>query len=253
MSTQYIIFYNSNEQALCSSNVLSLSNNSNDITYHIFDTKYYLADTIKKYESFFDKYSITNKFLSYDFKKEMKTIVKDIQKYERFVIFSSSLFVKNNIFASPKNKVMYYISREKDAVVGVYNRTGIVDLIRDKKTIDSFQYDLLSIKNKKDFSDYQVVITDSVLCSSSTTPDSSNDSIIYYENNNCCFSILPARPNGIRKSPVYFNKNNNKIYNIDNNVFGNVIEYNEKVLIVEWKINDSVYTCEYTKKHNVFI
>jgi hypothetical protein len=253
MSTQYIIFYNNNEHSLCSSNVLSLSNNSNNIIYHVFDAKYYLNDIIKKYELFFSQYSTNNKFVCYDFEEKIKTIVKDVQKYEKFVIFSSHLFVKNNIFVSPQKKTMYYISREKDAIIGVYDRVGIIDLIREEKTINSFQDNLSSIKNQKDLGDLQVVLTDGIMYQNTTYTFPSDNSSVFYENENCLFSTLPMRPNGIKKSPAYFNKNNNKIYSINNNIFGNVIEYSKDILIVDWKIDDVSHICEYKKHNNIFL
>jgi hypothetical protein len=75
---------------------------------------------------------------------------------------------------------------------------------------------------------------------------------ILYENQLCLFAFLQGSDNLV-DSMCYFNKNNNKIYSVNNNVMGEVIYYDTENLKINWKITEKISKVyEYIKNENIY-
>jgi hypothetical protein len=75
---------------------------------------------------------------------------------------------------------------------------------------------------------------------------------IIYENDLCLFTFLQGTGDMIG-SMVYFNKNNYKIYNINNNILGEVKYYDIENLEVKWGVTEQIFVIyKYYKKENTY-
>lgn len=78
------------------------------------------------------------------------------------------------------------------------------------------------------------------------------NTVCLYENHNCLFAALKGSKHFI-DSMAYFNKNNNKIYSVDNNVMGDVINYSENKIKIVWETTEQKkIEHEYVKNENIY-
>jgi len=67
-----------------------------------------------------------------------------------------------------------------------------------------------------------------------------NNTSVIYEDKNCIFAKFSSvKSIELVDSFIYINKNNNKIYNIDNNIIGHLLDRTGNKIVIEWQLNDS--------------
>lgn len=254
MSTAFIIIYeNTNENISCptfSDKLVNDQTNDNNIIYHIFNHKNYEQSFVDIYKQFYSENLKNNKFIVIDFEQDLSETINDIHKYEKFIIINPNLAFKSGTYQILTNSnyksIVPINSNTKHA--SIYTRSEFIDIIRKKLNIK----DILNKEKELPVDNYYQA---SDVINQKTQPPKNSKAThtdVFYEDNNCLFCMLGKKSNLI-ESPVYFNKNNNKVFNVTNNIFGNVMSYNGESIVVIWKMDTGFHTHTYHKLNNMFV
>ena len=139
-----------------------------------------------------------------------------------------------------KDAVGLYLENKHMLTIVKYEH--IVDLNRNGCSYKNLFNDIKNINFKK-----QNVGSD--IIDHKNIPD-----IINYEDDNCLFALFDGRQDfGIVQSYCYFNKNNQKIYNIKNNILGTILEHKKDNIVIEWNLDNINTVCSYTNENGYFI
>lgn len=261
----YVYFFNIKSQ------INKLMGLQNSITYHVFKhRKAYKQFASNSISSFLSE---NEHILYYDNTKNLYSIVNnDLSEIDYIIVFQPSTIIKKDISGLITNGLYGLIGTKNNSLVKIYNKTKIIELLREKITIDEF----VLINGKEEFFispdilDAKKIIaqTETTLKQQHTPKaqeppqelpkipiilENKNNSECYYEDAFCIFGKFLGS-NNILSSYAYFNKNNNKIYNIHNNLLGKIIDYNNDIIEVEWILDDQkLITIKYVKQSdNVF-
>ena len=251
MSKLYIIFYDKLESCFLSSvtnQILPICGNGDKI-YHLINKEDFKDKSLASYNKLYQANENINKVFIYDFNAPIKDFLRnEIQKYENIIIFSGRLSFNNKISDFfKKNSTQYLIpENNKDIAIAVYSRSNVIELMRTDATINTIK-DMHPTSSNTTSIVLDCLIDNKKIENIDPEPEPS----MYYEDQNCLFCILGTRDN-ITRSAVYFNKNNQKIYNITNNIFGNVMKYSDTFLSVDWKIDNQNKACYYNKHNGNF-
>lgn len=258
MSTAFIILYDApNKASSCSTfinNFLLEHKSDNNIIYHVFNQENYDVNYTDSLSHFFSDIPF-NTFVSIDFNSSISDLVNDIQKYERYVILQPTLLIKKDLYKiftidrfstiTPQNNSKIFIP--------IYSRQEFISLVKNQIPIKLLTQEKYSQKNNNLVSNDIIDTYQENKIPIQETKNDQPSSNIFYDDSNCLFCLLGPKDN-IPQSAIYLNKNNKKVYNINNNIFGNVIEYNKDILLIDWQINKDKYITQiYRKNNNMFV
>jgi hypothetical protein len=222
--------------------------NTNDKIFHLINKEKFNDGSLNAYLKLYKDYENINKIFIQDFNTSIKDLLKnEIQKYEKILIYSCRLSFTSKLKNILDNIGFIVPENNMSIAMGSYNRQGIIDLMRTDQTVSNIKSLLdTGIENNPSYK------TDLLIDSSKIVKlsDQINDTV-FYEDDHCLFCILGERET-ISRSVVYLNKNNQKIFNIKNNIFGNVMQYSGSFLSVDWKIGTNNKACYYNKYNDNF-
>lgn len=236
------------------SQIDKLSLSKDCIIYHFFsDSSIYKKFNVKHINSFFD--SSKNIIINISSVTSIKSVIgENLSKCDQMISLCPSLIFKKDVSKIITSNEYEFIASKNNMSGGIriYNRTKILQLIRnDAGLYDVFLYtyspredipfflssDIIDLKEITKYEKPKENIFDSDCC---------------YEDDFCVFCYFSGYQN-IVASHSYFNKNNKKIYNIKNNVMGEVIEYEKDFIEVKWNLSDGYSkTIKYFKESNIF-
>lgn len=178
------------------------------------------------------------------------SLTKNIfNQYKYFIILQKTSIIINDLCCNFIHKSM-----QNNEIMDIIIDNNIVGVIVSKNyltnsSLETTLYSFLNYKVKNpviDISNYAKYIPR--LVSQKIIKEYVSSPNVFFENNNCVFAIVgDSRTNNLQKSPCYINKQNNKIYNIDNNIIGEVLENHQDKLLIEWAINDTKKVIKYIK------
>jgi len=246
----YVYFFNIKSQ------INKLMGLQNSITYHVFKhRKVYKQFASNSISSFLSE---NEHILYYDNTKNLYSIVNnDLSEIDYIIVFQPSTIIKKDISGLITNGLYGLIGTKNNSLVKIYNKKKIIELLREKITIDEF---VLINEKEEFFISPDILDAKKIIAQTETnlkqqyTPkaqelpqelpkipiileNKKNNSECYYEDAFCIFGKFLGS-NNILSSYAYFNKNNNKIYNIHNNILGKIIDYNNDIIEVEWILDD---------------
>lgn len=194
---------------------------------------------------------------------------------------NSSIIIRNrdtkiiDIFDSTKNQFKYFIFIHKFNIV--FNEDNIMSLI-DKNLDDDEKILKIHVNNThiltvlrykniinmnregcvyKNLFHMLKILTSKTLkinADEYTINCYNNIDMAFYENDTCLFAFFDqCKPLGIVGSYCYFNKNNQKIFNIENNIFGKIQKYDVDTISIQWIIANDYKICNYIKEDDMFI
>lgn len=161
-----------------------------------------------------------------------------------FIHYSDIVFDEEKLIAIANNvkneAVGIYIEDKHMMTIARYN--DLIELNRKNCLYKNLFKEIKNIASKKQNVGYDII-------NHKNMPD-----IINYENDKCLFAFFTERTNlGLVQSYCYFNKNNQKIYNIDNNILGTVIKYTDDDITIEWDLDTKDVSCVYVSENGCFI
>lgn len=199
------------------------------------------SEQINLYKSYFEKYS--NVYFGKSDTKSRLVDLLSINRYSHVVFLDSECLYNINFHndilqcIAHNIKIMYSIDKSKYTQIftkkDVMNKT-IYELIFTEPSLENFyissNFDRLVKYNN-----------------------------VFYEDGFCIFSKIIHHQQKMKylDSHIYLNKRNNKVYNIENNIIGNIKEHTLDSLTIEWVL-DSMNRTEnlvYIKQHidNTFV
>ena len=231
----YVYFFNIRSQ------ISKLNLLQNSIVYHIFrDNRVYKQFISNNVSSFLSE----NESIIYcDDTKNLYAIINDhLSEIDRTIVFQPSTVLKKDVSNIIIEGEYEIIGLKNNNLIKIYNKTRIIDLLRQKITVNEF-VSRNEIEQKifvcNDVLDAKKIMIQTDYDSKSEIPiqKTENNTECYYEDHLCMFAKFLGS-NNILSSYVYFNKNNNKIYSIYNNLLGNIINYTGNIIKVEWSVNN---------------
>lgn len=205
--------------------------------------------------------------------------LKIIEKGHKCLVIDNLNFSPIQLLKDFLNKRLYFaflnktniVIRDLDNYINHNKNSGIICLTKNKEiiltlistdTILSLPRNILCdtiIYNPNKLSNVQHnKITNNVVDFYNPENYINNDDIpwfignAYYENNRCIFSIFEGVP-GIWSSPCVVNKQNNKVYNINNNIAGIANIQKDQISIVWTLDNRSEANVTYFKNNDRYI
>lgn len=250
MSRLHIVFYDKFEAHYlpsCTDQFLAIKNPSDKI-FHLINKEKFNDGSLSAYRKLYKDYENINHVFIQDFDIPIKDLLKnEIQKYENILIYSCKLSFTNKL-KNTLNNIGFIVPENNMSIsMGSYNRQGVIDIIRTDQTMSNIKYVLENgVENNPNHKTDFLIDSSKIIKSA----DNANDSV-FYEDDNCLFCVLGARET-ISRSAAYLNKNNKKIFNINNNIFGNVMQYSGSFISVDWKIGTNNKACYYHKYNGNF-
>jgi hypothetical protein len=238
-------------------------NNKNNLLINIVlenKIQYDLSATISEYKEYF-KYETHIRFVSYNRDTPIRELIENlISKYKALVCLSNSClynsgfdrFVDEQI-NNNHSVIKILVNNNQNYPTLIYKNLQIIELIRNNITIDNF-LNLIP-------SDNNCTINSNLVKILSIKPpiDIVNKVLpnpeMFYENNNCIFAFFQGTDQ-IVNSFVYINKNNKKLFNIEQNMVGLISSMSNDQISITWMVNigDKIIqkSINYTKKYNGF-
>lgn len=243
----FISLYNKTNHHICPSSCQQIL--SQTIKTNLLNIFIECEDVDKIYSDYFLVYhNYINLFFSqYGTKtiniKEM--LSKYINKYSYFFFLDPTILLHHNFLQSLNNQKEYdltntdsfkvYGSNIKNKPVVGFNKNGIVNVLRQDLTMDYFS--TITINSK--------IITNSI---SYYPINKENEQDIKYENELCIFcKIKEPKDSKLSDSYIYINKKNNKVYNINNNIVGD-ISIRGSIMEIIWSIKNEKQISIYSIK-----
>jgi len=166
--------------------------------------------------------------------------------------YSHFIFIHYSDIVFDEEKIVAIANGVKNEPVGIY--------IEDKHMATIARYEDLIELNRKHcqyknlFKEIKNMTSKKHIVGHDIIDHKNIPDIINYENDKCLFAFFNERKNlGLVQSYCYFNKNNQKIYNIDNNVLGTVIQHTDNDITIEWNLDSSDTSCVYANENGCFI
>jgi hypothetical protein len=186
---------------------------------------------------------------------KLSTIISEYKNlYKKFFFLNTSKIIINNCNIKINNLDQPIYIKDLGYVVSFKH---IIDFDRESVTYeDVFSDNLISrciVNNKIDniINLKDKVKIDKIKNNYNYTVIANNQAEnVHYEDFNCLFAIFAERKDNLKKSPAYFNKNNNKIYSVHNNCLGSVVDYSFDKISIEWVINTEKFITSYNKNSN---
>lgn len=199
------------------------------------------SEQINLYKSYFEQYS--NIYFGKSDAKSRLIDVLCINKYSHIVFLDNECLYNinfhNDILQCISSNIQIMYSIDKSKHIQIFTKKDIIT-----KTI----YEL--IFTEPNFENFYISSNFDRLVKSNN---------VFYEDGFCIFSKIIHNIQKLKylDSHIYLNKRNNKVYNIENNIIGNIKEHTLDTLTVEWVL-DSMNRTEnllYVKQHidNTFV
>lgn len=175
-----------------------------------------------------------------DDSKKLKDILNNNIKNFSHVVLLNNKFLYNKNF---NNDILVAISSNIDTLIDSNKKDKGLSIFRMSDVCDTSLKDLLSKQPK---------IDSNSMISSNINFIKYVPETILYSDNSCLFCQLSHRTDSLSylNSYVYINKKNNKVYNIANNILGNLVYIiNDRSLSINWLINNSTIPIFYKKEY----
>lgn len=244
MSTAYIVLYNKDSLVHLPNVLYSFDKlyTNGDLLLSIFNHKFYTHEDLVIYDSLLKPYENYHRINYIDYTENFKPILESyLHKYDKFLVWNSSLLMTNSIKPNLSDSNIAAKNNPNSGIL-ILDRSQVIELIRNSFSIEYLFDQCNNIKSNR--------ITEYLIDQTKLINNKETD--IFYENEHCLFCVLDNKKM-LKKSVAYMNKNNNKIFNVNNNIFGTIVRYDDLNLVVEWKINDESQIYTYTKHNLVFI
>lgn len=251
-----------NSPSVCSQFIKQ--NNKNNLLINLFlenNIQYDLSATISEYKEYFKDESQI-KFLSYNRDTPIKQFIESlVSKYKALIYLCSNClynigfdsFVDQQINNNKDSTIKVLVNNNQNYPTLIYKNLEIIELLRNNITIDNF---LTMIPSNNSC----IVNTNLVKILSIKPPIDATNKVLpnpemFYENNNCIFAFFQGI-NQIQSSFIYINKNNKKLFNIEQNMMGIISSMSDDQISITWMVNigDKIIqkSINYIKKHNGF-
>lgn len=214
-------------------------NTSIDKFINIFVNTYDLA-LVHIYKYYFNNDKIEF-IIENDNTKKLKDILNNNIKNFSHLILLNNKFLYNKNF---NNDILMAINSNIDTVIDINNKDKGLSIFKISDICDVSLRELL-LKQPK--------IDSSSMVSSNINFIKYVPKTIVYSDSSCLFCELSHRTDSLSylNSYVYINKKNNKVYNIANNLLGDLVYIiNDNSLCINWLINNSTLPIFYTKEYD---